>query len=182
VPTTLTVSGESSAVTRLTSVPTQPIDITGLTDSLEASVDADLPNDVSIVGEPTIQLQVTIEAETGSRTWQVGVRLEGARPAREYALSASTVQVTFGGPAPVLDSLDPATIVAAVDVGDLSVGRHEVNVTVTPIEGLDLLEVAPAVIRVDVSRGSTGSPLPTTGAGATSVPAASAAPGASVTP
>jgi hypothetical protein len=55
-------------------------------------------------------------------------------------------------------------------------------VTVTPIEGLDLLEVAPAVIRVDVSRGSTGSPLPTTGAGATSVPAASAAPGASVAP
>jgi YbbR domain-containing protein len=170
VPTTLTVSGESAAVTRLTSVPTQPLDITGLTDSLEASVDADLPADVSLVSEGTVQVQITIEPETGSRTWQVGVRLEGARPAREYALSASTVQVTFGGPSPVLDSLDPATIVAAVDVGDLSVGRHEVNVNVTPIEGLDLLEVAPAAIRVDVSRGSAQSPAPST------------VPGASVTP
>ncbi|MET0772989.1 MAG: CdaR family protein [Candidatus Limnocylindrales bacterium] len=182
VPTTLTVSGESSAVTRLTSVPTQPLDITGLTDSLEASIDADLPPDVSLVGEGTVQVQVTIEPQVGSRTWQVGVRIAGARPAREYALSASTVQVTFGGPAPVLESLDGATIVAAVEVGDLSVGRHEVNVTVTPIEGLDLLEVAPAVIRVDVSRGSAGSPPPTASPGASSLPVASTVPAASVAP
>jgi YbbR domain-containing protein len=161
VPTTLTVSGEASAITRLTSVPTQPVDITGLTDSLEAGVEADLPADVSLVGEGTVQVQVTIEAEVGSQSWQVGVRLSGARPGREYVLSASTVQVTFAGPAPVLASLDPATIVAAVEVGELSVGRHEVNVTVTPIEGLDLLEVAPAAIRVDVSRGATASPIPT---------------------
>lgn len=179
VPTTLTVTGESAAVTRLTSVPTQPLDITGLTDSLVASVEADLPSDVSRVGEGAIQVQVSIVAETGSRTFQVGVRLEGARPAREYALSASTVQVTFGGPAPVLDTLDPATIVAAVEVGELPIGRHEVNVTVTPIEGLDLLEVAPAAIRVEVSRGSAGSPPPTAGPGAPAVPAS---PGTSVTP
>lgn len=158
-PTTLTVSGEAAAVTSLTSVATQPVDITGLTDSLVASVEADLPADVSVVGAGTVQVQVTIEAETGSRTWQVGVRLEGARSTREYALSASTVQVTFGGSLPVLETLDPGTIVAAVDVGDLSVGRHEVNVTVTPIEGLDLLDVAPATIRVDVSRAAAASPV-----------------------
>jgi YbbR domain-containing protein len=182
LPTTLTVSGEAAAITRLTSIPTQPLDITGLTDSLEASVESALPADVSPVGVGSIQVQVTIEPEAGSRTWQVGIRLEGARPAREYAVSASTVQVTFAGPAPVLDSLDPATIVAAVEVGELSVGRHEVNVAVTPIEGLELLEVAPAVIRVDVSRGSTRSPDPTTLPGASNVPAPSGAPAASVAP
>jgi YbbR domain-containing protein len=159
-PTTVTVSGEAAAVTRLSSVPTQPLDITGSTDSLEGTVEPDLPADVSLVGDGTVQVQVTIEAETGSRTWQVGVRLEGARPTREYALSASTVQVTFGGPVPVLDSLDPGTIVAAVVVGELSVGRHEVNVTVSPIEGLDLLDVAPVAIRVDVARAAPPSVVP----------------------
>ena len=119
------------------------------------------PAEVSPRGwRSTIAVQVTIVADTGSRTWQVGVRLEGARPSREYALSASTVQVTFGGPAPVLDTLDPTTIVTAVDVGDLSVGRHEVNVTVTPIEGLDLLEVAPAAIRVEGLAGIAAVPAP----------------------
>jgi hypothetical protein len=90
----------------------------------------------------------------------------------------------------VLDSLDPGTIVAAVEVGALSVGRHEVNVTVTPIEGLERLEVAPAMIRVEVSRGSTASAVPSVapaGAslappGASPAPAVSAAPAASVGP
>lgn len=159
-PTVLTVSGEAASVTRLTSVPTLPLDIAGSTDSLEGTVEADLPADVSTVGQSTIQVQVTIEAEVGSRTWQVGVQPEGARANREYALSASTVQVTFAGPLPVLESVDPATIVAAVEVGDLPVGRHEVNVTVAPIEGLDLVTVAPATIRVEVSRAASPSTAP----------------------
>jgi YbbR domain-containing protein len=159
-PTTLTVSGEAEAVTQLSAVSTQPLDVTGLTDSLVGSVEPDLPADVSVVGDGAVQVQVTIEAETGSQTWQAGVRLEGARANREYALSASTIQVTFGGPAPVLASVDPSTIVAAVDVAELSVGRHEVNVTVTPIEGLDVLDVAPATIRVDVSRSAAASAAP----------------------
>lgn len=168
-PTTLTVSGEAAHVTRLSSVSTQPLDVTGSTDSLEGTVEADLPAEVSAVGGATVQVQVTIEAATGSRTWQVGVRLEGARSNREYALSASTIQVTLGGLVPVLDSLDPSTIVAAVDVGELSVGRHEVNVTVDPIEGLEALDVAPASIRVEVSRAPTASIAPSTAPDASAV-------------
>ncbi|MFN8520678.1 MAG: CdaR family protein [Chloroflexota bacterium] len=172
-PTTLTVSGEAAAVTRLSSVSTQPLDVTGSTDSLEGSVDPDLPADVSAVGGGTVQVQVTIEAATGSQTWQVGVQLEGARANREYALSASTTQVTFGGPLPVLASVDPSTIVAAVDVGELSVGRHEVSVTVRPIEGLELLGVAPATIRVDVSRPASESAAPSAPVASSPMPSAS---------
>jgi hypothetical protein len=76
---------------------------------------------------------------------------------REYALSASTVQVTFAGPVPVLESVDTATIVAAVEVGELRIGRHEVDVTVAPIDGLELLDVAPSTIRVDVSQAAAPS-------------------------
>lgn len=175
-PTTLTVSGEAAAVTRLSSVPTQPLDISGSTDSLEGTVDADLPPDVSVVGEGTVQVQVAIEAETGSRTWQVGVRPAGARSNREYALSASTVQVTFAGPLPVLESVAPATIVASVEVGELPVGRHEVNVTVAPIEGLVLASIAPGTIRVEVTRLAAPSAAPSPS------PAPSLSPSPSVAP
>ena len=119
VPTTLTVSGEASAVTRLTSVPTQPVDITGLTDSLEASVEADLPADVSLGGGG--HRPGPGDHRGGGRLADVagGRPAAGARPAGSMRCPRSTVQVTFGGPCPVLDSLDPATIVAAVEVGEL---------------------------------------------------------------
>jgi YbbR domain-containing protein len=165
-PTTVTVSGEATSVTPLSSVSTLPVDVTGLTGPLDTSVDADLPADVSLVGATSLQVHVDIQPDTGSRTWQVGVRIDGARAAREYALSATTVLVTLGGPVPVLDTVDAGTIVASVEVGDLAVGRHEVDVTVAPIEGLDLLDVAPPRLRVDVSRPAVASPSASFGASA----------------
>ena len=167
-PTTLTVSGEASTIGQMSSVPTQPVDVTGLVEPLETSVDPALPEDVSLVSGGQVRVVVAIEADIGSRTWQVGVRTDGARRDRTYALSASTVLVTFAGPLPVLGSLDPGTIVAAVEVGRLGIGRHEVDVTVSPIDGLELEDVAPSTIRVAVSRGSTPSPAPS--------PAAASAP------
>jgi YbbR domain-containing protein len=169
-PSTLTVSGEAATVGQLTSVSTQPVDISGKAESVEASVDPALPADVSLVSGGQLGVSVTIEPDSGSRTWQVGVRIDGARRDREYALSATTVLVTFAGPVPMLDSLDPSTIVVAAEVGDLSIGRHEVDVTVAAIEGLELVDVAPSTIRVDVSRASEPSAAP-------SAPVASAAAG-----
>jgi YbbR domain-containing protein len=168
-PTTVTVSGEATSVTPLSSVSTLPVDITGLTEPLDTSVGADLPADVSLVGAGSMQVHVDIQPDSGSRTWQVGVRIDGARGTREYALSPTTVLVTFGGPVPVLDSVDAGTIVASVVVGDLAVGRHEVDVTVAPVEGLDLLDVAPAQVRVDVSRPAVTSPSASLGPSASPV-------------
>jgi YbbR domain-containing protein len=159
-PTTLTVSGEEAAVTRLSSVSTLPVDVAGLTGPVEVTVEPDLPPEVSLVSGGPIRVALSIEADAGSRTWQVGVRAEGAHRNRSYALSATTVLVTFGGLVPVLESLDPGTIVAAVEVGELGIGRHEVDVTIAPIDGLELLEVAPASIRVEVSQATAPSAAP----------------------
>ena len=41
-----------------------------------------------LVGDEEIRLLVTIEPDDGSRTWQVGVRLEGARASRRYRVDA----------------------------------------------------------------------------------------------
>ena len=87
------------------------------------------PTGVSPVADEDIRLRRRpSRADDGSRTWQVGVRLEGARASRQYSLSTPTVLVTLAGPRPALDSLDPSTIDAHVAVGRLAPGTHEVDV------------------------------------------------------
>ena len=108
---------------------------------------------VSLVGDEDVRLAVDIEPDAGSRTWQVGVQLEGARAARQYSLSTPTVLVTLAGPRPDLDSLDPSTIDAHVAVGRLAPGTHEVDVVVEPIEGLELRVGRARVVRVEVAAG-----------------------------
>ncbi len=81
----------------------------------------------------------------------MGVLAQGARAGRQYALSAPTVLVTLAGPQPALEALDPSTIEVHVAVGRLAPGTHEVDVVVDPVDGLDLVSVAPATLRVTVS-------------------------------
>ena len=177
-PQTLTVSGEAAAVERMSSISTMPLDVTGLTEGVDAAVAADLPPGVSLVADEEVQLHVDIAPDEESRTWQVGVRLEGARASRQYSLSTPTVLVTFAGPLPALDSLEPSTIDASVAVGRLAPGTHEVDVVVEPIEGLELVSVAPAAVRVEVAAArSSASPEPSRSPEAASPAPASATPG-----
>jgi hypothetical protein len=44
-----------------------------------------------------------------------------------------------------------------------------VNVTVSPIEGLELVDVAPSTVRVEVIRGADASPLPSSAPSASPV-------------
>jgi YbbR domain-containing protein len=171
-PQTVTVSGESSAVERLSAISTKPLDISGQADTVQQVVDLDLPADVSLVGPAGVALVATIEPDQGSRTYQVGVQLSGARAARQYALSTPTVLVTLAGSTPDLEALDPSTIAAHVAVGRLAPGRHEVDVVIDPVDGLDLVSVAPATLRVVVSV-----PEPSVSPAPASSPVASAAAG-----
>ena len=142
-PQTLTVSGEAAAVERLSSISTQPLDISGVTGDVDQTVAADLPAGVSPVAATDVRLLVTVEPDVGSRTWQVGVQVQGARATRQYVLSTPTVLVTMSGAQPDLDAVDPSTIEAHIAVGRLAPGTHEVDVVVEPLDGLDLVSVAP---------------------------------------
>ncbi len=160
-PEALTVSGEASTVEQMTSIPTQPVDVTGITEPTDLVVDAVLPADVSLVSPVKVRLAVIVGPDTGSRTWQVGVQTPGARPGRQYSLSAATVLVTLAGSQPDLMALDPSTIVAQVKVARLAPGVHEVDVVVDPIDGLDLVSVAPSKLLVTVSATEpSGGPSP----------------------
>ena len=150
-PQTLTVSGEAAAVERLSSISTQPLDVSGATEDVDQIVAAALPAGVSPVADTDVRLRVTVEQDVGSRTWQVGVQVQGARATRQYVLSTPTVLVTMSGSQPDLDAVDPSTIEAHVAVGRLAPGTHEVDVVVEPLDGLDLVSVAPETVRVDVS-------------------------------
>jgi YbbR domain-containing protein len=158
-PTTLTVSGEVAAVSALTSVGTEPIDLAGSSETIQGLTPVRLPEDVTTVGGvQEVLVTLVIEADEGSRTLEAGIRLDGARRTRTYTLSTPSVLVTLAGPLPTLDALDPATIVAVVDVAGLGSGTHEVEVTVEAIEGLQVSSVAPASIRVQVAPAPTAPP------------------------
>ena len=87
-------------------VETQPIDLTGKTDDFETLVDLNLPEGVSVVGDPKVLVQVSIAAIESSLSISLPVEVIGLAPGLEV-ISPATVDVILSGPVPVLNTLGP---------------------------------------------------------------------------
>jgi YbbR domain-containing protein len=149
-PAAVTVTGESTAVTQMDGAHTEPISIEGRTRDFETQVGLALPDQVTATGSPRIQVSVTIVADTGTRSFQMGIGMVGARSDRFYVLSTTSVNVTLGGAVAELNALDASALVATVNVGDLDVGVHTVPVDFAPTGGLEVVTISPSSISVTV--------------------------------
>jgi YbbR domain-containing protein len=159
-PLIVTVSGEEATITQLETAMTEPIDITGRTDDLEATVRVAVPVGVSVSGADTVRVMVTIDEVIGTRTFQVGVVLAGQEPGYAYGPRTATVGVTLGGPISALDAVDPSQLFATADVGGIFAGEPLVDLAFTPSLGLDLVAVSPDAIIVFVAALPTAPPSP----------------------
>jgi YbbR domain-containing protein len=154
-PQAVTVTGEATAVTQMDGAHTEPISLDGRTRDFEMPVALALPDKVTATGGAQVTVAVTVVAETGTRSYQVGVGLVGARPDRLYVLGTTAVNITLGGSVSELNSLDPAVLVATVDVAALDAGVHTVPVNFAPTGGLVVVSINPPEIIVTVQEPST---------------------------
>jgi len=150
-PLVVTVSGEAGVVTQMQNAPTTPLDVTGRTSDLEAEVGLALPNGVSVSGTDKVRIMLTIEQETGTQTFGIGVALSGEQPGFSYSVAPDHVNVTLGGPTLGLSSLDPAQLIATANVAGLTPGTHTVTLTFEPPEGLDVVTLDPTQVSVTVA-------------------------------
>jgi YbbR domain-containing protein len=159
-PPVVTVSGEQSAVTQMDGAHTESIDLGGRTRDFDTIVGLALPDQVTATGSADIRVSVRIVEETGTRSYQVGVAIVGARSDRLYVLATTSVDITLGGPVSQLNAVDSGSLVATVDVGALADGPHTVAVEFTPTGGLDVVLISPAQITLTVAQPAP-SPTPT---------------------
>ena len=78
-PVIVGVAGEASVVTRLPDVATEPIDLSGRTASFATAVAVVAPAGVTIDGQATVRVSVTIGVSTASRTYEVALEPVGAQ-------------------------------------------------------------------------------------------------------
>jgi YbbR domain-containing protein len=124
-------------------VNTSPLDLTGVDGYLETILELDLPNGVSVVGDPTVLVQVNITALETNLSISREVEIIGLLPGLSAEASPIQVSVRVSGPVPILENLTLRDIRVVVDLSNLDVGTHTVSPTV---------EILPAdVIREDIS-------------------------------
>jgi YbbR domain-containing protein len=169
-PQVVTVEGDIDDLEPLQSIDTAPVSIGGMSADETLETTLALPTGIVALDVQTVRVSIKLQPVTGTRSYEVGVTLLGARSDRTYALSTDRVILTVGGSVADLDRLEGATLVATLDVADLPAGTTAVQVEADLPAGVALVSASPDKVSVTVAVPPSSAPA------AGSVPAATPSP------
>jgi YbbR domain-containing protein len=157
-PQVVTVEGDIDDLEPLLSIDTAPVPIGGISSNQTLETTLALPNGVVALDVQTVRVSIKLQPVTGTRSYEVGVTLLGARSDRTYSLSTDRVILTVGGSVADLDRLEGATLVVTLDVTNLAPGTTAVPVKADLPAGVAFVSARPDRISVTVAVPPSPSP------------------------
>ena len=184
-PTTVTLFGDPDTLNEMPPfVETEPVDISGATEDVEARAFLILPSSVAMVGNLAVVVHVHIEPIEGSLTMTLRPVIQGLNPELAVeSISPETIDVILQGPLPILLSLTADENVRAVlNLSGLEEGAHTVVPMLILPEGVTVQTVLPESVQVTIITHPTPTPAPTEPVLRSSSPTPSPTPTPSSTP
>ncbi len=154
-------------------IETEPLNLEGISDDIESRLKLVVPEGVTLVGDDTVLVQVSIAAIESTLTISLPIETISIPPEFQVVIVPDTVDIVLFGPLPVLDNLSTENIRVVVDLEELGEGVHEVVplVDILP-DRVEVQSIEPATVQVTLSRIPTPTPTlsPTETPTPTSVP------------
>ncbi len=156
-PPTILLQGRPTLLSNLPWVSTEPIDVTGLTESFRPQVALSLPQGVTLAEIDEIFVQITIEPFRTTSIFNRVPQLQGLGRGLLAELNVETVRVVLFGPLPVLNALIEEEVSVTLDLFGLGPGTYnlEPDVNFPEQRGIELRSVQPAMVTVRITRDVT---------------------------
>lgn len=140
-------------------VETRPVDLTGAEDDFEVLVDLNLPEGISVVGDPKVLVQVSISAIEGNLAVSLPVEIVGLTPGLLAQVSPNAVDVILTGPVTILSDLQAEDIRVKVDLTGYETGLHQIIPVVDFLpDRVNIESIVPATVEVAITEAPTPTP------------------------
>jgi len=161
-PTVMVFSENPQLVEQLPGyVNTKPLDLTGVDGYLETILELDLPEGVTVVGDPTVLVQVNVTALITTMSISREIEIIGILPGLSAVISPMQVSIRVSGPVPVLDNLTLRDIRVVVDLTNLGIGVHTVTPTIEILpEDVIWEDISPTTVEIVIEQGTAGTTVP----------------------
>jgi len=135
-------------------VNTKPLNLNGVDGYLETILELDLPAGITVVGDPTVLVQVNVTALETNMVITREIEVIGLLPGLNALVSPEQVSVRISGPVPVLENLTLRDIRVVVDLASLGIGTHTLTPTVEILPAEIIWEdVSPATVEIVIVEG-----------------------------
>ncbi len=140
-------------------VNTMPLDLSDVDDYTETILELDLPQGVTVVGDPTVLVQINVTTIKNDMNITREVEVIGLRPGFEAQVSPQEVDIRVYGPVPTLDNLTQRDVRVIVDLSDLEEGVHNVTPTIEILPNdISLETILPDVVKVTIEPSNQPTP------------------------
>ena len=158
LPESVIVDGPEDVLASLLFVNTEPVDISGATESISRRVGlVNLPPGVTVIdpASGTVEVRVAIEdiSSTAQTLSSLPVEPINLAPGLTAEIAPASIDVTVDGPANALTQMTPSDVKIRVDLSDLGPGEHQVQPEITVPQGVTWVSNDPTSVRVTISRG-----------------------------
>jgi len=137
-------------------IDSKELDISGAVDDIETILSLNLPEGVSVIGDPNVLVQVGIAAINGS------ISLIGILPGLVATVAPDVLEVIVYGPIPMLPSLTDVDVRIVVDLTGLDEGVYQLSpeVIILP-DQVQLQVISPETVEVNITKAEPATPTPT---------------------
>ena len=141
---------------------TQPLELEEAREDISTRLALNLPENISIVGTQTVQVQVGISPiQTSLTLLNQPVNVTGLPEGLIAQVLPPSVDVIVSGPLPVLDILTSQDVTVSIDVTALEPGSHQLAPKVEILVGNVLVEsILPGTVEVVLAVPATPTPKP----------------------
>jgi len=143
-------------------VETQPLDLQDRHEDVSTRLSLDLPDNITIIGSKTVQVQVSISPiQTSLTLSNQPINIIGLSEGLTAQVFPQSVDVIISGPVPVLDALTSKDITISVDCKGLDAGVYQLEPKVSPLVDNVLVEsILPSTVEVVIALPATPTPTP----------------------
>jgi YbbR domain-containing protein len=141
-------------------VQTQPLDLQDRREDVSTRLSLDLPDNITIIGSKTVQVQVSISPiQTSLTLSNQPINIIGLSEGLSAQVFPQSVDVIISGPVPVLDVLTSKDITVSVDCKELGVGVYQLEPKVNPlVDNVSVESILPSTVEVVIALPSTATP------------------------
>ncbi|MDD4664304.1 MAG: CdaR family protein [Caldisericia bacterium] len=152
-PSTVTIIGTADGIRALSSISTQPIDLSGAAKTITQTAKLDLPVGVKIdSGISSVSVTINLSTSQISRTFSIPVRTKNLPAGLKLSsISPQTVDVVISGSQDVISALTSDSINLTVDLSSFVAGNNSANLSnsnfVLPT-GVSLTSFSPQAVTI----------------------------------
>jgi len=141
-------------------VETQPLNLQDRKEDISTRLALDLPENITILGAQTVQVQVSISPiQTSLTLLNQPINVNGLAEGLAAQVFPQTVDVIVSGPLPVLDALTSRDIIVSVDATGLGVGTYQLTPEVrVSVENVLVESILPGGVEAVIAVPSTPTP------------------------